>query len=79
MLFSVETGGFTVAGHLGDLLIVEVVIVGHIWNVVVVVLFVLLEVGGLVLVLLTVSLLEGIFLGGGVTVFAGDDRYDYAY
>ena len=59
----------SVTRHLWDLLVVDVHADWSIGNVVVMVLFVFLEISSLVLILLTVSLFEGIFLGGWVTVF----------
>ncbi len=59
----------SVTGHFWDLLVVDVHTDWSIGNVVVMVLFVFLEISGLVLIFLAVSLFEGIFLGGWVTVF----------
>lgn len=59
----------SVTRHLWDLLVVDVHADWCIGNVVVMVLFVFLEIGSLVLILFAISLFEGIFLRGWVTVF----------
>ena len=73
-----EGGSFEVAGHLWNLLIIEVLEEGHIWDVLVkLILIALLEVSSGFLVLLTVALAKGVLLGSRVTIQPQHNANDY--
>ena len=77
-VFRVEGGRlFPVLGHLGDQLVVKLLIKRHVGNVVTKVVPLHLEVRRRTLLLLTVSFAEGVFLWRSIPILAHPDHEEY--